>query len=188
MAKLSHEQIFILSQYRNILNFNIERISKSAAVASAQISDMTELKYLMAIIIGSEFVKAAIKNIILLHDYIKELEEIIATNNSSKIRPITEDYNDMPLGTILHKEFKGKYSEEKILFDEIQSLNKERNRAVHHAVFDYVGDLQKVDEDLKNYVRTDPIKKLLDKLIDLFNREAEKIKNLEEKIKQMGLM
>jgi hypothetical protein len=130
-------------------------------------------RYLLFILMGTEVIRAKLISLIIIDDFINELCNYIEKRGKYNIVELRE-YKSMTYGQAI-EEFSKRYSIElrdNIFYEELRILNKKRNDLAHHAVIEYLGDIEKADLEIKPYVLTQTMDKIQTKLTTIFNTRA----------------
>ena len=183
MKNINKEQIQELKKYRDFLNNIGDSMPAIAKNLSIKIHKSDKYRALLAILMGTELIKTQLRALVILNDYIKELNRILDSKKDPRIKKMNE-YSTQAYGTIAGI-FCDKYNLEEVdknLFDDIQELKVKRNNIAHDVFLIYKGDIEKANEEIRPYISTQIIQTIMNKLVQLYNHKREENLLIEEKI------
>lgn len=189
MKKITLEQLTWLKEYRNYINEIGGLMPEIAKKSEEKINEAKKYRFIIGILIGTELIKAQLRALVVLNDYISHLNKLVELQGEYIVSKI-KTYESYSYGTIA-REFCNKYQLSQTdpdLNKEIWILNDRRNDVVHDSIFTFKGDLDKSDEEVREYVVSQAVHNILQKLITKLNIHREENVVSDKQIKELGLL
>lgn len=187
MEKISKEQLSYLIEYRDFINEVGKVMPEIAETSQNKINAIQSYRYILGILFGTELVKVELRSLLVINDYIDELKKLVRKVSDFEIKKIKK-YDSMSYGQVVHEFCENYKNFPEDIKIEMWGLNKKRNDIVHDAIFVYKGDLNKADEEIRDYITSQKINKLTHELTSFINTRVEEITILNTQIKEMGLI